>query len=303
MHAPSRDVLVVGHTNVDRFLRVREFPPPDRTVPVLEQRIALGGTAANIARSAASWGVPTGLVSRVGHDFPMAFRRQLESEGIDLRGLETVPRAISPVCFIVVARSGEQRTLIDQGPMGNAARAPISPTLLKEYSWVHLTTGDPNFQLRVAGLARQLGLRVAADPAQEIHFRWSAPQLRQLLQVSEILFANVAEAEKAAALLGVPSTGALTEIVPLVVVTNGRRGARAFHREGTVRVPALRGGPERTRVGAGDAFRGGFYAGWFAGEPLVHCLTAGTRSAAHWIRRGGPGGPKKRKSFGSPRMG
>jgi sugar/nucleoside kinase (ribokinase family) len=36
-------------------------------------------------------------------------------------------------------------------------------------------------------------------------------------------------------------------------------------------------------VGAGDSFRGGFYAGWFEGEELRRCLIAGTRAAARWM--------------------
>jgi sugar/nucleoside kinase (ribokinase family) len=279
--------LVVGHTNLDRFLSVAEFPGPDRTVPVLGQRTVLGGTAANIARSAAAWGVPTGLLSRVGKDFPSGFLREMGSEGIDIRGIEIVPDAPSPTCFIVQSRSGNQRTLIDQGPMGNAAEAPISTSLIKEYSWVHLTTGDPVYQLRVADLARRLGLRVAADPAQEIHFRWSSSQLRTLLQRSEILFGNVAEAKKAASLMGLATPAALTKLVPLVIVTDGPRGAKAYDRRGVQQARAI---PSRgpSRVGAGDAFRGGFYAAWFAGEELEHCLKAGTRSAARWIQKGGP---------------
>lgn len=280
--------MVVGHTNLDRFLSVAEFPGPDRTVPVLGQRTALGGTAANIARSAAAWGVPTGLLSRVGKDFPSGFLREMAAEGVDLRGVEIVPDAPSPTCFIVQSRSGSQRTLIDQGPMGDAAQAPISTSLIKEYSWVHLTTGDPVYQLRVAELARQLGLRVAADPAQEIHFRWSARQLRTLLQRSEILFGNAAEAKKAASLMGLATPEALTKIVPLAIVTDGRRGATAYHRRGVQRVRAVPTSGGSSRVGAGDAFRGGFYAAWFAGETLEHCLKAGSRSAARWIQKGGP---------------
>jgi sugar/nucleoside kinase (ribokinase family) len=288
MRSSARDLLVVGHTNLDRFLSVVDFPGPDRTVPLLGQRTALGGTAANIARSAAAWGVPTGLVSRVGKDFPSGFLRAMSAEGIDLRGVEIVPNASSPTCFIVQSRSGHQRTLIDQGPMGDAAQAPISTSLVKEYSWVHLTTGDPLYQLRVAVLARQLGLRVAADPAQEIHFRWSAPQLRTLLGQSEILFGNAAEAQKGASLMGFATPRGLTKLVPLVVVTEGRRGVTAYHRRGIQRVPAVATSRAKNPVGAGDAFRGGFYAAWFAGEALDHCLKAGTRSAAHWIQKGGP---------------
>ncbi|MFZ0892434.1 MAG: PfkB family carbohydrate kinase [Thermoplasmata archaeon] len=299
--SPGRDLLVVGHTNLDRFLSVADFPGPDRTVPVLGQRTVLGGTAANIARSAAAWGVPTGLLSRVGKDFPSGFLRQMAAEGIDLRGVEIVPDAPSPTCFIVQSRLGNQRTMIDQGPMGDAADAPISTSLVKEYSWVHLTTGDPVYQLRVADVARRLGLRVAADPAQEIHFRWSASQLRALLENSEILFGNVAEAKKATSLMGLTTPAALTKLVPLVIVTDGPRGATAYDRRGVQRVRAAPSRRGTSRVGAGDAFRGGFYAAWFAGESLEHCLKAGTRSAARWIQKGGPERAARTRSKKPPR--
>ena len=91
--------------------------------------------------------------------------------------------------------------------MGNAARAPISPTLLKEYSWVHLTTGDPNFQLQLPALPANLDYESRPIRPRRFISDGRLLQLRQLLQVSEILFANVAEAEKAAALLGVPRPG------------------------------------------------------------------------------------------------
>jgi nucleoside kinase len=286
MRTPTRDLLVVGHTNLDRTLSVAEFPKSDRTVPLLRRDIALGGTAANIARSATDWGVSTGLVSRVGKDFPKDFLRQLRTEGIDLRGFEVVPEALSPTCFILVTKSGDHRTLIDQGPMANAARAPISKSLLRDYAWVHLTTGDPRYQLRVAALARRLGLRVAADPAQEIHYRWSAPLLQRLLQDSEILFGNAAEINKAGSLLGVSTPSGLTNLVPLVVVTAGRLGAAAYSRSSRFKVLARSVPRGRNPVGAGDAFRGGFYAAWFAGESLSDCLRAGNRSASRWIQNG-----------------
>ncbi|MCI4362897.1 MAG: carbohydrate kinase family protein [Thermoplasmata archaeon] len=284
----KRSLLVAGHTNIDRFLRVERLPSPDRTVPMLGMREALGGTAATIARNAARRGVRTGLLSRVGPEFPVEFRRRLEADGVDLRGLEVVRGARSPTCFILEDGRGSQMTAIYQGPMGDAARALLPRALFKEYSWLHLTTGDPRFQLRLKAAARALGVRVAVDPAQELHYWWRAGPLRQLLDGAEILFANRSEAERAVALLGLRRPEDLVALVPLVVVTMGPQGVVAHHRAGTEKVKATPvRGPHQT-TGAGDAFRGGFYAGWFQGAPLRRCLEKGTRAASEWIRRGDP---------------
>jgi sugar/nucleoside kinase (ribokinase family) len=279
-----RELLVLGHINVDRFLRVPVFPEDDRTVPVEADRAELGGTAANLALAASRYGVACGIAARVGEGFTPELESPLRRAGVDLRGVERVPGRPTPTCFILEDSRGRQRTLIEQGAM--ADRPPWTPRLgfdLSEYSWVHFTTGPPATYLRLQKAARAQGLRVAVDPAQEIHFRWSGSDLRQMLRGAEIFFANRSEMGRALDLLGLTQLSELLALVPLVVRTEGPRGATAFSRTGTFHVRAPRPRRRRTIVGAGDAFRGGFYAGWFEGAPLPGCLEAGVRAATRWI--------------------
>jgi sugar/nucleoside kinase (ribokinase family) len=286
------DLLVVGHTNLDRFLDVRELPGADRTVPIVGARTELGGTAANIARSAASWGVASAVASRVGEDFPEEFVRTLTAAGVDVRGLERVPGARSPCCTIVEDGRGSQFTLIDQGAMADGADARVPLALIRASSWVHLTTGPVDLQLRVLDAARRLGRPVSADPAQEVHYRWKPGPLERLVRGSEILFGNESEVSKVMDAFGSKRPEELLEAVPLIVMTRGPKGARAYARSGTCDVEAL--APRRIRqvTGAGDAFRGGFYAAWFSGQPLERCLVAGVRSSRIWIESGaGPARP------------
>jgi sugar/nucleoside kinase (ribokinase family) len=278
-----RDLLVSGHVNIDRFLSVDTFPGPDRTVPVRAHRAELGGTATNLARVAARLGVATGLVARIGDGFPSEHLSDLGRRGIDVRGVERVRGSPTPTCYIIEDRTQSQRTLIDQGAMEHAPRAKLPTHILREYSWLHLTTADPSFQLRLMSEGRRQGLRVAADPAQEIHYRWDRTSFRKLLRGSEILFGNRAEIDRALEFTGARRPEGLLEFVPLVVRTEGKNGASGFSRTGSLHVPTVRPRRVRTLVGAGDAFRGGFYAGWFAGQPLGRCLTAGTRAGARWI--------------------
>ncbi len=282
------DLIVVGHANLDRFLRVAALPAPDRTVPVTADETRLGGTAVNLARSAAGWGVSTALVTRVGEDFPSAFLRQLADEGVDLSGVERVAGVPSSTCFIVEDGRGSQMTLIDQGPMADASAAALPRDLLASAGWVHLTTAEPDYALRIKRVARASGARITVDPAQEIHYRWDAARFRRLVDGAEILFGNRSEIVRAVELTGVRSPSALTDLVPLVVMTEGARGARAYTRTGEVRTAGRPLRRFRQVTGAGDAFRGGFYAGWFAGQPLAACLTAGARSASRWMATGGP---------------
>ncbi|MCI4365170.1 MAG: PfkB family carbohydrate kinase [Thermoplasmata archaeon] len=288
MNAPEsdrpRDLLVAGHVNVDRFLRVAAFPDPDRTVPVTRSRSELGGTATNLALTATRYGVASGLVARLGHDFPVAFRKTLAHSGIDLRGVQTLARHATPTCYIVEDRRGRQRTLIDQGAMsdGVSSRFRVGPWL-SEYSWLHLTTGPPDALLSLQRTARARGLRVAVDPGQETHYRWDAAGLRELLAGAELLWGNRSEIARIVLLLRLERPEDLLRRVPLLVRTEGGRGATAFTRADTLHVAASKPRGIRTRVGAGDAFRGGFYAAWFSGERLPACLTAGQRAAGRWM--------------------
>lgn len=276
----KRELLVSGHVNVDRFLDLPQFPPHDRTVSVLRQRVVLGGTAGTIARAAARLGVRTGLIARIGEGFPPAFRRTLEREGIDLRGLVELPDRPTPTAYILQDARHRQRTLMEQGAMSDGiADRSARRVWLKEYAWLHLTTGPPDLQLSLLESARRLQIRVSADPAQEVHYRWSPDRLERLVGGSEILFGNHSEIARIVHVLGITRVERLLDRVPLVIQTEGKGGVTAFTRTGSVHVPSRRPRRVTTVVGAGDSFRGGFYASWFRGEPLPQCLRMGADAA------------------------
>jgi nucleoside kinase len=284
--AVRRHLLVAGHVNVDHFLQVRSVPPPDRTAPVVAERVELGGTAANLALAARRRGVNVGILSRVGDDFPARFRALLARERIDLRGLVQVRGTPTPSCTIVEESHGRARTLIQQGPMASGAGVPLPGAWAKSYRWLHLGTGDPEYYLRLARAAHGLRQRVALDPAQEIFYRWDRAAFRRVLPFANLLFGNRDEIARAATWLGGRGPEHLLAELPLVVRTEGPRGATAFYRGGQVHVAGRRPARIRTLVGAGDAFRGGFYGGWFAGEPLARCLEAGNVAAVARIEGG-----------------
>lgn len=284
----SPRLAIAGHVNIDHHLTVDRLPSPDRTVAVRARHAELGGTAANLARAARAAGLAVAIIARVGADFPAEYRATLRTAGIDLSGLEVVRGASTPSCVIAHDARGAQMTFIDQGPMGDARAAPIPAGVLDRCRWLHLGTGDPAYLVRLQRAARSRGVRVALDPAQEIHYRWDRATLTTALSECELFFANEAEAERARALLRVARVAELTQHAPVVVMTRGARGARAFTRRGRVEAPAHRFVKVADPTGAGDAFRGGFYAAWLSGQPLPDCLSAGTRSAAAWLARRHP---------------
>src|SRR5262245_23519512 len=110
-------LALFGHTNLDVQIQVREFPKPGQSVPVLDRRLAWGGTAANVARHAAGLGLAVRLWSRVGDDFPAAYRAALEADGLDLAAFETRRGQRSPTCTILTDALDRQMYLMDEGAM------------------------------------------------------------------------------------------------------------------------------------------------------------------------------------------
>jgi sugar/nucleoside kinase (ribokinase family) len=273
------ELLVAGHVVVDRYLKVASMPGPDRTEPIVAERTELGGTATNLARAARRCGVGVGILSRVGDGFPASFRALLVREGIDLRGLASVAGAPTPTCTILEDQRGRTRMLFQQGPMAPPGRVSLPDAWWRSYRWLHLGTGDPSYYLRLARAARRARQHVAIDPAQEIFYRWDRRTFLSLLPLADVLFGNRAEIARAAAWAGGGGPERLLEHLPIVVRTEGPKGATAFYRGGATHIAGGRPKRTRTLVGAGDAFRGGFYAAWFAGEPLDRCLVSGTREA------------------------
>jgi len=275
----SRDLLVAGHVVVDHFLQVAAAPGADRTAPVLAERTVFGGTATNLALAAARKGLRVGLLSRIGDGFPAEFRQVLRARRIDLRGLAHVPGTPTPRCTILEEADGTTRTVIQQGPMASDAGADLPGPWAFRYRWLHLSTGPPRYYARLARAAHAAHQRVSVDPAQELFYRWNGPALRAILPWADILFGNRAEVRHVVELLQARTEQGLLEHVPVVVRTEGDRGATAFYRGGTAHVDSRPPRRRRTLVGAGDAFRGGFYAAWLDGVSLHDCLASGNREA------------------------
>jgi ribokinase len=278
----NTELLVVGHLNLDHEMEVPSLPGMDRTSPVLNRQVFIGGPAGNIARWSAKLGLKVALSSFVGKDFPEEYMQLLRNEGVDVSRVSVRKGFLTPACWIARDREGRQVTMIDQAAMEGTGSQPLPD--LEGIGWVHLATGDPRYQLKVARAARKLKIPVACDPAQEIHYRWSSGELRELFSMSEIFFGNLSELSAATEKLGLDRSEDIVKMVPLAVVTMGARGACAFSRRGTFRCPSARVKRARGVTGAGDAFRGGFYSGWLHGERLEKCLKMGAEAGTAVIR-------------------
>jgi sugar/nucleoside kinase (ribokinase family) len=276
-------LAVAGHANLDVQLQVKELPKPGQSVPVLERRTVWGGTAANIARHAGGLGVPVRLWSRVGPDFPPAWRSALESDGVDLTFLDVAKDALTPTCFILTDLLDRQSYAMDQGAMGRIDEHPAGPELLNgltDDAWLHVTTGNPLGYAQLVDAARKAGIPVALDPGQELRFQYDTRSFEGLLDQADLFFCNEPELAVACDYFGYGGAEQLLDHAGAVVVTRAEKGATLYRpRKKPFSLPAF---PVRVLdpTGAGDALRAGWYAALHARKDQEAALKWGLAAAA-----------------------
>jgi len=273
-------LCVYGHAAIDHLLYLKHFPPPNTSVDVLDKERRYGGTGANMATIASSLGVPTALVSYVGEDFPANFEALMRGHGVMLDDLIRVKGSETPTVWVVTDEVQNQVAYVYQGPMARMGEYEPLTRMAIRSRVVHLSTGRPEYYLRVLDALESSGVSVSLDPSQEIHHLWSAESFRRALPRSQLLFANESEMKTAMKYLGVGDPSSMLEYVDAIINTRGARGSVLYDRHGVTEIAPLPPTKMVDPTGAGDAFRAGFYAGRYRGMNLRDSCIIATASAS-----------------------
>ncbi|WP_305789515.1 carbohydrate kinase family protein [Symbioplanes lichenis] len=263
---------------------VRELPDRD-TGALVDDRLAdpwprLGGSAANVARAAASILGDATVVSGVGDDSAgVRARAELAEAGVRTDGLATSPgRTASSWLFHDLG--GGSMSFLDPGVLSTWRLTAAQLRVLDSASWICLTAGPPDVTDavldRVGGRTRVLWL-VKADPG------CFPDTLRARLRArADVVVLNRAERDFAG-LTGPPRKA--------VVITDGTGPVRFGH-AGRWAVQSVSPVAVADPTGAGDAFTGALVAALAAtqGSALAAAVaTARLRTAEFLASRAGSG--------------
>lgn len=109
-------IACVGHAALDHVFEVESFPSRPTKTPARSYRPGTGGMAFNAAIAAARLGAAVRMIGRVGCEPGVQMlRERLRAEGIEDRGLEVVPGAMTSVSAIVVDERGERQIFNHRG--------------------------------------------------------------------------------------------------------------------------------------------------------------------------------------------
>jgi sugar/nucleoside kinase (ribokinase family) len=282
---PRFDVTIAGELNLDLILYgLPAELSHERELLADSMTLTLGSSSAILAHNLACLGSRVGFQSRVGEDevSQIALTR-LCASGVDTSLVRRV--ATSSTGLTVILQHEPWRNILTYtGSIAELTLADLDFDYLSAARHFHLSSFYLQSRLRpdVAELFRRLkaaGLTTSLDTNDDPENRWP-DDLIEVLRHTDVFLPNEREACKIARRDDLESAlQRLSEIVPLIVVKLGPKGAIARRGNQQLEFPTFEVNVIDP-VGAGDSFDAGFLHHYVQGSDLATCLRWGNLAGA-----------------------
>jgi adenosine kinase len=288
------DVLITGSVAYDYLMT---FPGKfeEQILPERLKSISLsflvdsmsrqrGGIAPNIAYSSALLGLHPRVMATVGTDFA-DYRAWLDAQGVDTSLMKVIPNEFTASFFATTDQVSAQIASFYPGAMGQASTQSLKD-LASKPDVVVVSPNAPDAMKKFPAECRELGIKYLYDPSQQV-LRLEGEELARDMEGAYFLFCNDYEF----GLISKKTGWDLQQIlkhVKVLVVTRGKDGADLYTSSEHIFIPTV---PEREIVdptGVGDAFRGGFLAGYAHGFGWKLCGEIGSLAAVYCLEQRGP---------------
>jgi sugar/nucleoside kinase (ribokinase family) len=279
------DIVSAGHFAVDSIFL------PDRKNPF----VVLGGSVTYVSLAARRLDARVSVISKVGSDFPEAYKWWLGQEGVDLSNLLRVEETRTTRFELKYNSDFSNRALRSECRMSPITVEDISNSLRTKAVHIGPIAGEVAYD--VVEKLRNCGEITSLDPQGFVR-RFDengnvtlGPLVdERVLGLIDIFKSSLNELWAVTGLSELePAVKAIHDRgVKIVITTLGAKGA-AVSVEGSIHdVPAYK--PERLvdPTGAGDAFMGGFLAEYVRGEDCSWCSCVGAAVASLVVECIGP---------------
>ncbi|MFN8386269.1 MAG: carbohydrate kinase family protein [Anaerolineales bacterium] len=243
-----------------------------------------GGVSPNIAYTMALLGEKPRVMATVGEDFE-DYRQWLESKGVDTALMKVVPGLFTASFFATTDNASAQIASFYPGAMGVASSQSLND-LPGKPDLIVVSPNAPDAMTKFCAEARGLGLKYLYDPGQQV-LRLEGAELINDMEGAHFLFCNDYEFGLISKKTGW-SLDQMLDHVKVLVITRGKDGADLYMGGESVHIPTV---PEKEIVdptGVGDAFRGGFLAGYSRGFDWKLCGEIGSLAAVYCLEQKGP---------------
>lgn len=245
---------------------------------------ARGGVAPNIAYTMTLLGEKPQVMATVGEDFA-EYRAWLEAKGVDTSLMRVIPGEFTASFFATTDRASAQIASFYPGAMGHSASQSLKD-LRKKPDLVVVSPSAPDAMMKFPAECRELGIPYLYDPGQQV-LRLEGAEMARDMEGAAFLFCNDYEFGLISKKTGQDLKEMLMH-VKVLVVTRGKDGANLYTNGQEVFIPTV---PEREIIdptGVGDAFRGGFLAGYSHGWDWKLCGEVGALAAVYCLESRGP---------------
>lgn len=246
-----------------------------------------GGIAPNIAYTLALMGERPRLFATAGEDF-VEYRDALERSGVDTSGIRLIKGEFTASFFANTDLANAQIASFYPGAMAAAGDLSLNELKGKRPELVLISPNDPRAMVRYVSECKQLGIPYIYDPSQQIP-RLTDDEIKEGLEGALALFVNKYEFKMIQKRTGL-SPWEIKALTQFSVVTLGEEGSVIYQGEKELRIPVVTPNEIIDPTGVGDAFRGGFLAGYARGWDLEICAQMGAVAASFCLEQEGPQG-------------
>ena len=293
------DIISIGDATIDTFLfihdlEVREIDGKSKAVlnwgdklPVDQLFRTVAGNAANNAVGSARLGLRAAYYTVLAHDAGgREIIHKMRKEGVSDRYIVLDDKHGTNASF-VISYNGERTILVH-----HQHRKYQLPRLVHS-QWVYLTSMGDGFEKIYKDLAKYIDrydVKLGFNPG-TFQLRAGVKANREMLERTDLLSLNVEEAQSWVGECGRDPEELCQKLAALgpraVALTDGRKGAYSFSREGFFYAPEYPG--ERVEAtGAGDSFTTGYIAALFYGLPHQEAILWGPVNAGSVVQHVGP---------------
>jgi adenosine kinase len=223
---------------------------------IAEMRREWGGCAGNIAYNLKALGGEPVVMATLGAD-GAAYRERLQSLGIAIDGVRTLPQMFTAQAFIITDFDDNQITAFHPGAM-NASHENRVGDVADLALGIVAPDGREGMRMHVEQFARA-GIPFIFDPGQGMPL-FSGPELVEMIDAASYVAVNDYEASLLAERTGL-AVDDIARRVDALIVTLGGAGARIYADGATLEVPAVTAESVVDPTGCGDAFRAGLLYG------------------------------------------
>jgi adenosine kinase len=243
-----------------------------------------GGIAPNIAYSMALLGAKPRVMATVGEDFG-DYRNWLESKGVDTSLMKVIPGEFTASFFATTDRVSAQIASFYPGAMAHSSTQSLKD-LDSKPDLVIVSPSAPDAMMKFPAECRELGIDYLYDPSQQV-LRLEGKELARDMEGAYFLFCNDYEFGLISRKTGW-SLDQMFDHVKILVITRGKDGADLYMGGEAVHIPTVPEDQIIDPTGVGDAFRGGFLAGYSRGFDWKLCGEIGSLAAVYCLEQKGP---------------